>query len=210
MGTWLHPMEADPNQPVAAFAEYAANHMWVASHLTQLFGIALLVSALMFLSQQLRRGRAVAWAEVAAGGATVSLAVAAALQAVDGIALKRMVDAWAAAPVSQKDVVFQAAFAVRQIEIGLASILGLSMGLTMTVFGAALLLDQTYPKWFSALAVIGGVATTAGGVALAYTGFSELAMEINMPANYLLLLWMLVLGGFMWRDSRVRQKETAD
>ena len=49
-----------------------------------------------------------------------------------------------------------------------------------------------------------------GGGALAYTGFSELAMEINMPANFLLLLWMLVLGGFMWRDSGVRQEETAD
>jgi hypothetical protein len=36
IGTYLHPMGADPNQAVAAFTEYAANRLWVASHLTQL------------------------------------------------------------------------------------------------------------------------------------------------------------------------------
>ncbi|HTY16910.1 MAG TPA: hypothetical protein VMH82_04190 [Myxococcota bacterium] len=44
-------------------------------------------------------------------------------------------------------------------------------------------------------------AALAAGVAIAYTGFSGLAMAINMPANSLLLVWMLLLGGFMWRRS---------
>ena len=39
------------------------------------------------------------------------------------------------------------------------------------------------------------------GVVIAYTGFSALAMAINMPANALLLVWMLVLGGCMWRSG---------
>ncbi len=39
------------------------------------------------------------------------------------------------------------------------------------------------------------------GVVMAYTGFSGLAMAINMPANLLLLLWMLALAGFMWRGG---------
>ena len=34
-GTYLHPMEANPNEPVAAFTEYAADDFWVASHLMQ-------------------------------------------------------------------------------------------------------------------------------------------------------------------------------
>jgi hypothetical protein len=33
IGTFLHPMEADPNVPLAAFTEYAADRNWVASHL---------------------------------------------------------------------------------------------------------------------------------------------------------------------------------
>src|SRR5439155_16789672 len=91
------------------------------SHLTQLAGVALMVAALLLLAQQLRMGSGTAWAGVAAGGAIASLVVAVALQAVDGIALKLMVDAWTAAPAAQKEGVFHAAFAVRQIEIGLAS-----------------------------------------------------------------------------------------
>jgi len=130
IGTYLHPMGADPNQAIAAFAEYAADRLWVASHLTQLAGLALIVAALLLLGQQLRAGSAAAWAAIAAGAATVSLAMAVVLQAVDGIALKLMVDAWAAAPAAQKEGIFHAAFAVRQIEIGLASMASLSLGLT--------------------------------------------------------------------------------
>ena len=76
VGTYLHPMGADPNQTVAAFTEYAADNLWVASHLTQLAGVALMVAALLLLAQQLRMGSGTAWAGVAAGGAIASLAVA--------------------------------------------------------------------------------------------------------------------------------------
>jgi uncharacterized membrane protein (DUF2068 family) len=192
-------MRADPNEPLAAFAEYAADDFWVASHLMQLTGVAAMVAALLSLTSQLEARRRSSVARIATAGAIASLALAAALQAVDGIALKNMVETWAAAPASQKEGVFHAALAVRQIEIGLASMLALSWGLTATLYGVALLGDETYPKWFAGLAMVGGVPTMFAGVVTAYTGFSWLAMAINMPATLVLLLWMLALGGLMWR-----------
>ena len=120
VGTYLHPLKADPNEAVAAFAEYAADHLWVASHLMQLAGVAVMVAALLFLTHQLESVRGTGWARLAAGGAIASLAVTTVLQAVDGVALKVMVDAWATAPAAQKEVTFHAAFAVRQVEIGLS------------------------------------------------------------------------------------------
>ena len=198
-GTYLHPQEADPNDPVAAFTEYAADQLWVASHLMQLMGVTLMVAALLFLAQQLESVSGTGWSRLAAGGAIASLAVATALQAVDGIALKTMVDAWAAAPAVQKEVAFHAAFAVRQVEIGLASLLSLLFGLTVTVYGVALLVDHTYPNWVGGVAIMGGVPTMVAGVVMAYTGFSGLAMAINMPAGSILLVWMLALGVLMWR-----------
>jgi hypothetical protein len=209
VGTYLHPLEADPNEAVAAFTEYAADHLWVASHLTQLVGVALMTTALLFLAHQLESVSGSGWIRIAAGGAIASLAVATALQAVDGIALKRMVDAWASAPAAQKEVAFHAAFAVRQMEIGLASLLSLLLGLTVTVYGVALLVDTTYPKWLAGLAIVGGMPTTVAGVVIAYTGFSGLAMAINMPASSLLLGWMLTLGVFMWRRGGVPPDEMA-
>lgn len=208
IGTYLHPMDADPNEAVAAFTEYAADHLWIASHLMQLAGIALMVTALLILARQLESARDTGWPQIATGGAIASLAVATMLQAVDGIALKVMVDAWAVAPAEQKEGAFHAAFAVRQVEVGLATMLSLLLGLTVTIYGRALLADHTYPKWIGGLALVGGVLTVVSGVVMAYTGFSGLAMAINMPASSILLVWMLALGVFMWRRGGSLPNET--
>jgi hypothetical protein len=199
VGTALHPMGADPSDAVAAFTEYAADQLWVASHLTQLAGITLMVAALLILARQIEAVSGKSWSRLAAGGAVAGLAVAAVLQAVDGIALKAMVDAWAAAPSAQKEMAFHAAFAVRQVEVGLASMLSLLFGLTVSMYGLALLGDRTYPKWVAWLAVVGGMPTIVAGVVMAYTGFSDITMAINMPVSFLLLVWMFTVGVFMWR-----------
>lgn len=201
VGTLLHPMQADPNQAAAAFKEYAADHLWVASHLTQLAGVALMVISLLLLAAQLRNSKGSTLAWIGAAAALVSLALAAALQAVDGIALRNMVNAWANAGASQKEMVFQATFAVRQIEIGLASLFCLFMGITACLFGGALFNNPDYSKSFAGLAIAGGAFTFTGGMAMAYTGFSDLTMTLNMPANLILLVWMLMLGVKMWRSD---------
>jgi hypothetical protein len=200
-GTALHPMDADPNDAIAAFTEYAADRWWVASHLMQLAGMTLMVAALLILARQLEAASGSVWSRLAAGGAVVSLAVAAALQAVDGIALKAMVESWAAASSTYKEMAFHAALAVRQVEVGLASVSSLLFGLTAGVYGIALLADHTYPKWMGGLAIVGGVPTMVAGMAIAYTGFSGTAMAINMPASSLLLGWMFAIGVFMWRQG---------
>lgn len=199
VGTYLHPGDADPNDAIAAFTEYAADRLWVASHLAQLGGMIGLVAALLCLARELESGRAAAWARLAASGAVASLAIAAALQAVDGIALKRVVDAWAAAPPDERHAAFYAAFAVRQIETGLASVLSLVLGLSVTVFAVAMLVDATEPRWLGAIAIMGGVATTVAGGVIAYTGFSAAAMVLDMPAGALLVAWMLAVGVRLWR-----------
>lgn len=80
---------------MAAFTEYAADRNWVASHLTQLSGVFLMVASLILLTRRIAGGPAGSAATLGAVSAAASLAVAAALQAVDGIALKVMVNTWA-------------------------------------------------------------------------------------------------------------------
>jgi hypothetical protein len=86
-----------------------------------------------------------------------------------------------------------------KIEIGLASIDSLLCGITVTLYGFVLLKDPRFPKWLGFLVLSGGVPTAIAGIVIAYTGFSELDMAINMPANFLLLCWMILLGIYMWR-----------
>jgi hypothetical protein len=62
------------------------------------------------------------WLRIASGGAIASVAVtAAALQAVEGIALKAMVGCLDGSACSAKGLAFHAALAIRQVEIGLAT-----------------------------------------------------------------------------------------
>jgi len=199
-GTYLHPTSADPNVPVAAFAEYAADTHWVTSHLMQLYGVGLLVTTLVLFSRKLNDGPAAVWTPIVRIGAGASVAVAAALQAVDGVALKVMVDRWAATAEPEKTSLFHATFAVRQIEVGLASMGSMLFGLTVLACGIAVVLDRRFPRWIGTLAIISGVPTAIAGIVIAYTGFSNLAMLINMPASLLLTLWIVALGVDDWRQ----------
>jgi hypothetical protein len=197
VGTYLHPMSADPNVPLAAFTEYASSYHWVAIHLMQLFGVVLITAALVLLSRRMADGPAAEWATLGTVGAIASLSVAAGLQAVDGVALKVMVDTWAATPGPP---LFSAALGVRQIEVGFASMTSLLFGLTAAIYGIALLIDGRFPKWIGAVAIVGGVPTAIAGVVMAHTGFSNQAMVLGMPSNVLLIVWMIVLGICNWKS----------
>lgn len=199
VSTLLHPLESDPNAPRAAFAEYAADSLWVWSHLGQFVGFAVLGMALVALAGTFEPGRAAAWARIGLAGAVALIAVAAALQAVDGVALKAMVDRWAAATGGVRVLAFEAAFAVRQIEIGLASLLSLVSGLTLSVFGVAIVLSTRYPRWLGGIGLLGGLGTVAAGAAQASTGFSDLAMNLSMLASSVLLIWAILASVLMWR-----------
>ena len=199
--TLLHPLGADPNDAPAAFAEYATDRLWVWTHLAQFLGFALLMAGLAAFGSTFASGAAAAWARIGVIGATATVAVAAALQAVDGVALKAMVDRWAAAAPDARAVAFETAFAVRQIEIGLASLLSLSAGLTLVVFGIAILASAAHPPWLGSLALLGGVGTVAGGALQAATGFSPAAMTVSSFASVALLVWAIVVGVLMWRTT---------
>ena len=156
-------------------------------------------AALVALAGTLEPGRASNWGRVAVVGVTASVAVAAALQAVDGVALKSMVDRWAAAIGQEQRIAFEAALAVRQIEIGLASLVSILFGLTWSLYGIAVLRSSRYPNWLGAVGLAGGLGTVSGGIVQASTGFSGLAMTISMTASSLLLIRMISIAVHMWR-----------
>lgn len=193
-GTLLHPSGADPAVPDAAFAEYAADPFWVTSHLTQLAGVALMLCSQVLLAAGISDQRYRPLVQLALMGAAASLAAAAILQAVDGVALKPMVVAWAVAPAAEKAMAMQAALAVRHVEIGLAALFGLVGGLTICAYAALQWFGTGLPRWLAILGALGGLGSFAGGLAVAYTGFSGLSMAINMPGGMVLVVWMIALS----------------
>jgi hypothetical protein len=154
---------------------------------------------LVALAATFEPGRAAAWARIGLAGTVAGVAVAAALQAVDGIALKVSVDRWAAATGDVRAVVYEAALAVRQIEIGLAALLSITTGLALIAFSFAMLVSMRYPHWVGVIGLLDGLGMVAAGGAQASSGFSALAMTISMTASSVLLLWIILAGILMWR-----------
>ncbi len=201
VATMLHPMGADPGDHIAAFAEYAADRGWIVTHLGQFLGIALMFVGLVALSDSLSE-EPIAWlARLGVYVAAAALAAAAVLQAVDGIALKLMVENLAAASDEQKPSAFLAALAVRQIEVGMASFMPLLFGTAIALLGGAVAKSTAYPTWLGWLGLAGGVGTVVGGLLTAFTGFSMTAMSVAMPFALILVIWMVAVGFLMWRRS---------
>jgi hypothetical protein len=199
VSTALHPLDSDPGDAPAAFAEYAADARYVWTHLGQFAGFLGLCTGLVAFAATLERGRAAAWARMGAAGAVASMAVAAALQAVDGVALKVTVDRWAAASGEARSLAYEAALALRQIEIGLAAFVSVLSGLTLISFGLAILLSTRYPAWIGVVGLLDGFGMAAAGAAQAAMGFSGLAMTLSMLSSSALLLWIALVGVLMWR-----------
>ncbi len=110
-----------------------------------------------------------------------------------------MVDRWAVATEDARVRAFEAAFAVRQIEIGLASLLSLVTGFTLVVFALAIVLGARYPIWLGWVGLVDGAGTVGAGLAQASTGFSGLSMTLSMVTSVILLVWVLAAAVLMWR-----------
>ncbi|HEX5703399.1 MAG TPA: hypothetical protein VFX97_09400 [Pyrinomonadaceae bacterium] len=202
--TLLHPGGVGNDHP-AIFRHYATSQTWVAIHLAQLaaivaglFGIAGLAASMLRLQS---KGRVLAL--LALGLALAGIPIAAVLQAADGIALKRAVDVWVADGGIVGSASFAAARAIRWFEEGVNSILGLTMGWTVILAGAAMARGAVYPRWLGWIGVVIGIGVLIGAILVAETGFSPTAQVWVLARNPAFWIWTAVAGVLMWRRVRL-------
>jgi len=205
-GALLHPAHADPGSPAAAFAEYAdaSRGLWVTGHLLQLGGVAGLVLVIVLLARAVDGTRGSAWAQVTAVSGTAGLATAAVLQAVDGIALKAVVDLWSGAG-EDRPALFAAALAVRQVEIGLDALVALLLAAAFLAFGIGLVTAPAGNQGLGALAVVAAGAAAVNGLALALSGFSAATMLATTVTGALTLGWTLLAAVWSWRRAAIQR-----
>ena len=129
----------EANHHHAIFAAYAASGMWTAVHVAQFACMSVLLAGLFALCFALDGQAATArWAgRFGAALAVVTLALYGGVLAVDGVALKQAVDAWASAPEAEKAARFATAEAIRWLEWGMRSYENFTMGLAVLLFAVA-------------------------------------------------------------------------
>ncbi len=137
--------------------------------------------------------------------ATAGFATAAVLQAVDGVALKAMVDLWSSAS-DDRPTLFAATLAVRQVEIGLDALLALVLAAAFLSLGVALLTAPARSRGLGGLALATAAAAAANGLALALGGFSNTAMLATTASGLLGLAFLLTAAFWSWRRAATQRE----
>jgi hypothetical protein len=196
----LHP-GTPPHETRAAFEQYAAEPYWGIIHLLELLGILLMTSAALALTWRLRRGRAGVWAVLGGVASAVFAGVYAVFAAVDGVALGVLVRRLAASGFDS-NVLFEAAYAVRQVEAGLFALQWFMFGVAAAMYSAAFLRAELSGKWspgMGALSALASVGTLAFGIVQAQTGFTETSMAFQ-TGLYVGVFWIAAVGIFLYRS----------
>jgi hypothetical protein len=197
----FHPNREAPMDNPAIFTEYAQSDSWVAVHLAQWFAALLIIGGLVALYYSITT-KPEANAAVARFGFAAALLTGASLtmlQAVDGVALKWAVDAWASAPAGGEVAAFSAAQALRWTEYSLQSYSFILLGLTFILYGLTIALGSVYPRWLGWLAAASGVAWIVHGLMVPYIGLFDSIPRL--VAIVLMALWAFIIAVLMWRNS---------
>ena len=200
--TQFHPSGEEDNHP-AIFAEYADSDPWVAVHFGQFVGVLITLAGFLVLYRALTvRAEVPVLARCALAAAIATAAIWAVLQAVDGVALKQAVDAWASASGAEKSLRFGDAEALRWTEWGVQSYFRLLLGSTFVLFGVAIIRTGVVYRWLGWIGVLGGLLYIAVGVAVGHSGLEQ-------PGDLVIqLLFLIFVVGVL--VAGVRREELAE
>jgi hypothetical protein len=197
---FLHPSRENPNNHTAVFAEYATSGNWTAVHLGQFAAMAVIIAGLLvlFFALNVHSGTPEWMGRFAAVSAVVALALYGVLQAVDGVALKQAVDAWASAPDAEKAARFASAEVIRWLEWGTRSYQSFMFGLTLVLFAAMIVGMARIPRPIGYLMGLSGLAYIVQGWVLGSEGFSASNTIPQLLAYLLILVWSIWLLIIAW------------
>ncbi|TIS53298.1 MAG: hypothetical protein E5W91_31665 [Mesorhizobium sp.] len=205
----FHPDREPANDHPAVFAEYAASSIWTLVHLGQFVGMTGLVSGLigLFFALNVQEGR-VGWiGKFGVVSSVVALALYGVLQAVDGVALKQAVNAWASAPDGERAVRFASAETIRWLEWGVRSYQSFTLGLSFLLFATVIVLAASIPKAIGYLMGCAGMAYLVQSWIIGSEGFSG---HNVLPTLFGIILVLVTSIWIMWAAWRMPDAEAAD
>jgi hypothetical protein len=201
--TLFHPGREDPNNHPAVFAEYASSGSWIAVHFGQFVLMAVLLAGLLVLSFALNvRSGVLGWVgRFAAVSVVVALALYGVVQAVDGVANKHAVDAWASAPEAEKAARFASAETTRWLEWGTSSYQTFMFALTLILLATVIVWTARVPRPIGYLMGLAAIPYLVQSWVLGTEGFaiSWLAGGLSVVGLPLMLAWSIWLLIVAWR-----------
>lgn len=199
MGVTLLHTGGEANNHHAIFAAYAASRIWTAVHVAQFACMALFLAGLfaLFFALDVPAGRAGWTGRFAAASTVVVLALYGGVLAVDGVALKQAVNAWAAAPASERAARFASAETVRWLEWGMRSYENFALGLAVLLFAIVVARTASIPRPIAWLMGLSGLTYFWQGWLAGSEGFSQThvnAIVLAEVVNVAWIIWLVFVG----------------
>ena len=200
--TLFHADGPANNHPIV-FAEYASSASWIAVHFGQFVLMAVLLAGLLVLSFALNvRSGVLGWVgRFAAVSVVVALALYGVLQAVDGVALKHAVDAWANAPEAEKATRYASAETMRWLEWGTSSYQTFMFAVALILLASVIVGTARVPRAIGILMGLAAIPNLMQSLVVGTEGFSViwLAGSLSFVALPLMLAWSIWLLIVAWR-----------
>lgn len=197
------PPGGNANDLAATFPGIAASGAWGFAHLGQLAGAWLVLAGLLVLYRALEPPTEHSVLGLLGMAATIAAGcLVAAWLAVDGIALKHAVDAWASAPEAEKATAFQDARTVRFLEWVTASYAVLLRGVTFLLLGLVMMRSPAVPSWLGWLLCVAGLGDVATAMVIGGEGFSPTLIPVSVPASVLAPVIPIGIMIMAWRRRR--------
>ena len=204
----FHAGTVDANNHPAVFVQYAQSAAWTADHLGGFVAMAITISGVLvlFYALNLQDGMPRLLARIGIVSAGVTLALTAMNFAVDGVVLKRAVDAWVSAPDAEKAARFASAEAVRWLEEGIASYQGFVLGFTLILLATLIVWKAPIPRPIGYLLAVGGIGYLARGWILGAAGFAPEGAIPTQVAQYSQPIWSvyLLIAALLMRQPAAR------
>lgn len=192
--TLLHP-GGEANNHAAIFAAYAESNMWTAVHAAQFLSMTIFLAGLFALRFALGgKTETAKWAARFGGASTVAtLALCGVVFAVDGVALKQAVNAWAVAPQLEKAARFATAEVIRWLEWGIRSYENFTLGFAVLLFAVAVVRTPGLPRPIGYLMGLSALAYLLQGWVSGSQGFSQMHTIAIVLAEVVNAVWMIWL-----------------
>lgn len=203
--TLLHP-GGEANHHPEIFATYADSTNWTAVHVAQFACMSIMFAGLfsLFSTLDAPAGTARLASRLGAASTIAALALYGVVLAVDGVALKQVVNAWAIAPASEKAARFADAEAMRWLEWGARSYQNVTLGLAV-LFAAAVVKTTQIPRPIAYLIGVSGLTLLVQGWLAGVEGFSQAHTFAIVLAEVLNAVWMTWLVVVAWTMARAEQ-----
>jgi hypothetical protein len=207
----LFHADGDANNHRAVFAEYASSDNWIAVHFGQFVFMTVLLLGLLvlFFALDVRSGALGLVGRFAAVSVVVALALYGVLQAVDGVALKHAVDAWASAPEAQKATRFASAETVRWLEWGMNEYQNFMFALALILLASVIVGTARVPRAIGYLMGLAAIPMLVQSWVVGTEGFAVplVAGSLSTVALPLMLAWSIWLLIVSWRMKEPDQPE---